>query len=293
MNKTEQLKKIFEVLDQGRPSTKEVAALVREIIVAVKDAQAMLRKEVARCTTDNKQEIEQRSAELKSAIRELNQIVKDTDKKTKDEFYKSLNNEVYKLEKCIGEIPEFDSAPLEAKFSEVIKDLDRQIKALNIPTIIEIRDGLGSLRGDERLSKDAIKGLDEIEEKIKNIELRPTGGRVGGAKGIQLLVDGTKKGNIASLNLIAGSGVTLTYSQAYGRNDVTISASSGSFAVVAVTGTIDDSNVTFTVATEPVLVVINGASYTSTGGAITWTWVAGTLTLSSPVGTGGNIYSIS
>ena len=60
------------------------------------------------------------------------------------------------------------------------------------------------------------------------------------------------------------------------------------------TGTIDDTNVDFTFTQLPAIIVINGGEYRQTGGSITWTWNAGTLTatLSSPVGTGGSIYGL-
>lgn len=65
-----------------------------------------------------------------------------------------------------------------------------------------------------------------------------------------------------------------------------------STTILNATGTIDDSNTAFTFTRQPSELVINGASYQQTGGAITWTWAAGTFTatLSSPVGIGGSIY---
>ena len=69
---------------------------------------------------------------------------------------------------------------------------------------------------------------------------------------------------------------------------------SGGISILAATGTIDDSNTAFTFPSLPTVLVINGALYQQTGGAITWTWNAGTLTatLSAPVGTGGSIFGI-
>lgn len=66
----------------------------------------------------------------------------------------------------------------------------------------------------------------------------------------------------------------------------------GGVSNITITGTIDDSNVTFTSASQPTYLVINGATYSSTGGAITWSYLAGTITLSSPVGTGGSIFGL-
>lgn len=65
-----------------------------------------------------------------------------------------------------------------------------------------------------------------------------------------------------------------------------------SSSVVTVTGTIDDSNTSFTVTTQPSVLVINGTVYQQTGGAITWTYLAGAITLSSAVGTNGSIFGL-
>lgn len=67
--------------------------------------------------------------------------------------------------------------------------------------------------------------------------------------------------------------------------------SGGGLTEVAVTGTIDDSNDTFTCTTEPTYVVINGVWYKDTGGVYTWSWSANTLTLSGPIGTGSVIWA--
>ncbi len=75
---------------------------------------------------------------------------------------------------------------------------------------------------------------------------------------------------------------------------LSVVGSGGSFLVLAATGTIDDSNTAFTFLQLPTVIVMNGGMYQQTGGIITWTWDAGTLTatLSSPVGTGGSIFGI-
>ena len=54
------------------------------------------------------------------------------------------------------------------------------------------------------------------------------------------------------------------------------------------TGTIDDSNDTFTVANEPLYIVVNGAQMFEGGG---YSYLAGTITLDNPIGTGGFIRS--
>jgi len=68
---------------------------------------------------------------------------------------------------------------------------------------------------------------------------------------------------------------------------------SGVLAQLTATGTINDTNLTFTFTEQPFALIINGAWYFQTGGAITWSYSSGTVTLSSAVGTGGTITGIS
>jgi hypothetical protein len=175
-----------------------------------------------------------------------------------------------------------------------IEDIEKDLPKLGF----QIRDSLELLPNgqngtvDERIDKSAVKGIADIEKSIKDIQVRPVS--VGGRSLLQLYVGGAKKGAIQYLNLIAGTNVTLTYAQSSGRNDVTISASGGGGgAPLVATGTINDTNVTFTFISEPQQLVINGLACRPTGGSITWSYVAGTVTLSSPIGTGGDIYGIS
>ena len=68
-----------------------------------------------------------------------------------------------------------------------------------------------------------------------------------------------------------------------------ISVVTGEAAILEATGTIDDTNVTFTFTQEPSTVSVNGGAYRKTKG---WEWDEGTLTatLDFPVGTGGDIF---
>lgn len=55
-------------------------------------------------------------------------------------------------------------------------------------------------------------------------------------------------------------------------------------------GTVDDSNVTFTVSNTPLFIVVNGGAYDANDGIFS-SYSNGTITLSSAVGTGGFITS--
>lgn len=64
----------------------------------------------------------------------------------------------------------------------------------------------------------------------------------------------------------------------------------GSLSVETPSGTVNDSNTTFTVANEPFFINVNGAIY-QVGTGLYQSYAGGTITLSSPVGTGGFIRS--
>lgn len=91
---------------------------------------------------------------------------------------------------------------------------------------------------------------------------------------------------------VSVDGSTITGSGTPADPLVSVGAGSSSLDILTITGTVDDSNVTFTATEEPGLLVINGAIYKTTGGAYTWSYSVGTITLSTPVGTGGTIYGL-
>lgn len=122
-----------------------------------------------------------------------------------------------------------------------------------------------------------------ISEKfVQNIEARIAEVRNHVATG-----EGTWRGG--GDTVVAGPGVTITETV---NGNKKISASGTSLAIIAVAGAINDSNMSFTAASEPTLLNINGSFYQKTGGAITWTYVAGAITTSQPIGTGGAIFGV-
>jgi hypothetical protein len=158
-------------------------------------------------------------------------------------------------------------------------------------TPTEVRDKLETLKEDERLDKTAVRGIEDIEKEIKRVESIRVQSRGGGAKGFGLYINGVKKLLTAqTLNIVPGTGVTVSYNYANGRNDVTINATgSGSFSILAATGTVNDSNKVFTFVSAPVLVVVNGTAYRDGHGV---TIVGTTATLDNVAGTSGDVYGI-
>lgn len=94
----------------------------------------------------------------------------------------------------------------------------------------------------------------------------------------------TLNANVDSLDF-SGAGVTAT--NVGPAVTATIPGATGG-GTVLISGTIDDSNTSFTAASAVTEVVVRGISYINGGGV---TIVGGTaITLSDPVGTGGTIY---
>lgn len=76
----------------------------------------------------------------------------------------------------------------------------------------------------------------------------------------------------------------------YDSANVALDSELSGMTVETPSGTVDDSNVTFTVTAVPVFVIINGVIYFENLG---YTRATLTLTLAFPVGTGGWIRSVS
>lgn len=133
------------------------------------------------------------------------------------------------------------------------------------------------------LNASVIFGLPDVEELVTKAISKIKTDKILSSKDI----------NMSDMRWHGGLGFVTTDSTLTGRGTPAspLSVVSVSGSILPVTGIINDINVTFSVASTPSEVVINGSSYIGTGGAITWTYVGTTLTLSSPVGTGGSIYA--
>ena len=256
-------------------------------------------EEVLKLVSDLKKSNDQEWTLIHSALQMLEKKLADTSAGELDTFKGEANtliqSHISAIEDKLKTVDEKlavvkDGMPgKDADELKIVQDVLAQIqlpeqKETLLDTPEDIRNKLEVLNGDERLSKEAIKGLDDIEKDVQEVKARP---RIAGARGVVLYVNGAKKLLSAQTINITGSGVSYAY--ANGRNDITITGGSGSLSVLAATGTINDSNTVFTFASEPTLVVVNGAMYRHGAGV---TIATTTATLDNPVGTGGDIYGM-
>ena len=116
---------------------------------------------------------------------------------------------------------------------------------------------------------------------IKNLPKPAILGGSGGIKGVQLYINGAKKGLVSSINLISGTNINLTYSASSGRNDILIDGTGGGggFTKLTATGTVNGTNTAFTFTQEPLYIISDGAWYQKNKG---WTWSDPTATMSVP-----------
>lgn len=124
---------------------------------------------------------------------------------------------------------------------------------------------------------------------LKNIKLPENTDMVSKKELAEFLKRGGFRGGGDTVE--AGSGISITNVNGVKQ----ISAIPTSFTLLDATGSVDDSNTTFTFTSAPTIVVINGGFYRSTstiGGVAVWTIVGLTVTTAFPVGTGGDIYGI-
>lgn len=153
----------------------------------------------------------------------------------------------------------------------------------------DIKRKLESLEDEDRLDASAIKNLPTVFRETPQISVFGGGGGAGAR--LTVLADGVPLGqDIRKINFI-GSGFTSGVRQSDGV--VTLEFTGGgvgaSQTTEVPTGTVDDSNLDFVFSEEPFLIVVNHMTYRKNSG---WTWSGSTATLSSPVGSGGDIFGI-
>ena len=192
MDKLAQLKKIAEIVNTDKASAREVALVLSKIMAAVKSGMSQIKDEL-----NAKADKEQIENYVNSIQADISKLVNKVDKNTKDEVYKLVNLEVYKLEKLISEIPQYDSTQIENKFSSVIKDIENRISSIKIPEIPKITgekivDEINVLpiREEDQIDFDHIKGWKKwVEPFVRSLGLGGSRGGVGrgGGMGVYFL----------------------------------------------------------------------------------------------------------
>lgn len=139
-------------------------------------------------------------------------------------------------------------------------------------TPIEVRDKLETLKDEERLDASAIKNLPKAVERMASYNVLTPHALLNHS-------------DVDFSGILSGQSI-----QWNGTRWIPYTPGSGSgLNYLAATGTVDDSNVTFTFVSIPTLVAVNGALYKNGGGV---TIVGTTATLDSPAGIQGSVYGL-
>lgn len=228
---------------------------------------------------------------IKDLAREIGTELEGAKGEMREEGVRLMDNLKRVEEKAMAHMKQMSGAhgkEMAAMRSEMLRELKNAVE--NVKALIPEETDLSGVNKEIEDLKESIKtvkdlipqeaDLSDLYDKLDKLEKRvqqtaPRGIVLGGARGVQLYVDGAKKGQAQMVNLIPGSGVTLTHSYAHGRNDITVSASGSGASILTATGLINGSNTDFVFASKPNIVIVNGASYRENNG---WAWTAGTLT---------------
>lgn len=205
---------------------------------------------------------------IKAINSEYDRIINELEK-TKLEAKSAVPEALAQLREDLVKFKE-DVINLRPKDGEPGKDADEEriIEELKkaIPTLPEMPD----MEEFEEKIEDKFK---KVYEHIKR--------SVNGFPGVRLL---SALMDVSITN--PADGEVLAYNGTTNKWENSTSAG-GSYSLLTATGTIDDSNLDFTFASEPTEIVVNGLSYRKNAG---WTWSNPTATLENPVGSGGRIY---
>lgn len=218
-------------------------------------------------------EIEEKSIELSKSDKQRVEDVRRMIQLIKDEIDLLKNEHTNALIQLSEKIPQTDI--LEKNINQIITDITARLSILENVEEPEIVDWQKKI---DQLKKELIFQISQIGGGSMNRQIK-----IGGIDYLTRYTD---------INIKAGSNVSITAvnNDTIKAVDITISASGGGLNFEIPVGTVNDSNVTFTVSNEPEYINVNGAQYT-VGLGLYASYVAGTITLTSPVGTGGFIIS--
>lgn len=185
-------------------------------------------------------------------------------------------------------IPDPDPVDIDKIVAAVRQAIEFPVQKTALEIIEEIKE-LGI-----KIPSEVVEGLDKLLEKLEGKLRQETNDRFstlrlsGGNTNIRLKSNGSVVGQVETINFVNGSFTSVGDGREV--NYTAPASGGGALAIITATGTIDDSNTSFTFADTPTVVIINGSIYRN-GSGVTITGTA--VTTSFPVGTGGFIFGLS
>ena len=146
-----------------------------------------------------------------------------------------------------------------------------EIKETILDNAEQLRDKLEKLKGEERIDKSAIRGL---EEALKDTKAGTGMTIFGGNRPLQIQEAGTVKEKVARYLNFTGATVSRS-----ADGVVTVAVTGGGITELPATGAIDGSNTIFTFTEKPTYLLSDGVKLKENAG---WTFAVLTATLSVP-----------
>jgi len=270
--KLDKFKKAWSLINDDTVSKKDFIDLSTTLISFIKEARTKLDKDTTASGDKISREV---SASLKSFQKEV--------QKLRAEIKESADFSDKRAKSVLAETKQLANSMRDMVFNigdEMVRariDMDRMFGGLpEAETPTAIRTKLESLKGDERLDKSAIRGLEEA--------IKETGGttrRLGwGAHPLTVMATGVAIDKNVRFIDFRGAGVTSVVRSSTGVLTVTVGGGGGGGSTVETpTGTVNASNAVFTPSAEPQYVVADGI--TSFAGA-GYTWNGTTITMDIP-----------
>ena len=169
--KLDNIQKFLEFADKNFVSPKEVLAMGTSIINVIKQVKSNLEETIDKNDLKNIKELGQLSNELNSILgqaKSLTSASKNDLISILDGKLERLNNTIEDVRSLILSLPDYSWV------DNKLLELEALIKGINY-TSQDVRDKLESLEGDERLSVDAIKGLEELLKKYSSSNKQTVG----------------------------------------------------------------------------------------------------------------------
>lgn len=163
---------MFETMSKEWTSKEEVAATISTLIDAMKKIKSDVDEILTFSHNKSKKDIDALKSlvsELESKVKGFPALLEKTQLGALQSFKKEITAKISEVE---GKIAYFDPSYLEKRLETLEKEPEE--------TPVKLRDKLQSLKDDERLDKSAVKGLDDIVDRVKRLESMP-----GVARGVR------------------------------------------------------------------------------------------------------------
>lgn len=169
ISKVERLRKLLDVANEDVPSTKEIGRFFADLTSYLKTVKADLRAGADKDKDGLSLLVANALISIRDMEKRILDVYKKSDKTLRDEIREAGETFSREIRKMRDEIPEeIDLTPIFLAFGKLESAIPKE------HTAEKIRDLLETLKGEERLSVDAISGLSELLEEIS--AKIPTGG---------------------------------------------------------------------------------------------------------------------